>query len=323
MNALTIGSSLFDAIVALENNPQIPVAEGRASFKLGDKIPIEIKAFSIGGNAANVSSALHKLGIVNSFYTYIGQDPLSQFIVRQLTDEGISLIVESINTKDGPLSLIFDFTQDRTIFSHHPEYDHPFDTTKITVKPDYIFLTSIGNNWSGAYEKILEYAQNENIPVAFSPGSAQLKDMNETFVKTVHQSKMLLCNIDEATRIHQKLSGSTIEDKKELLMDLKNYGFDVLSITDGENGAYAVDDTAIYKIPTLPPDGHEKTGAGDAYAAAFFASILNGMEIGECMKRGVLNSVGVMSKIGAHTGQLRREEMEQKASETNLSAETL
>ena len=324
MTALTIGSSLFDAIVALENNPHITISDNKATFTLGDKIPVDIKAFSIGGNGSNVSSTLKKLNVPNFFYTYIGNDPLSQFIVKQLTEEGIQIIAEHISSNDGPLSLIFDFTQDRTIFSHHPEYDHPFDESKILQKPDIIFLTSIGKSWTGAYEKILEYASRENIPVAFSPGSAQMKDINETFIKAVHQSKMLFCNMEEAKIIHEKLSGSEISDIKDFLLDLKNYGFELLSVTDGRNGAYAVDKEAkVYKIGTIEPEGHEKTGAGDAYAGAFFASYLQGKGVSECMKRGVLNSVGVMGKIGAHTGQLTEMEMDKKAAATNLPAEIL
>ena len=148
-----------------------------------------------------------------------------------------------------------------------------------------------------------------------------MKDINETFIKAVHQSKMLFCNMEEARIINQKLSGNQIGDVKELLLNLKNYGFDLISVTDGQNGAYAVEnDGKIYKIGTLNPDGHEKTGAGDAYAGAFLASLTKGMSIAESMKRGVLNSIGVMSHVGAHTGQLTEEEMEQKASEIELSA---
>ena len=107
-------------------------------------------------------------------------------------------------------------------------------------------------------------------------------------------------------------------------MLLKNNGFELLSITDGANGSYAVDhEGTIYKMATIKPDGHEKTGAGDAYAGAFLASYVEKRTIEECMKRGVLNSVGVMSKVGAHTGQLTKEEMDQKAEATNLSVEIL
>lgn len=324
MNALVVGSSLFDAIISLENNPHLKVEDKNISFSLGDKIPVEIKSFSIGGNGANVASALHKLEIPSAYYTYIGQDALSQFIAKKLADEGIKVYQEMIDSKDGPLSLIFDFEADRTIFSHHPEFDHVFDETKVSQMPDMIFLTSIGKRWEGAYEQLLNYSQNNSIPVAFSPGSAQMKDINETFIKAVHQSKMLFCNMEEAKIIGEKLSGTKIDEVKEFLLNLKTYGFDLLSITDGGNGSYAVDqENKVYKIGTLKPDGHEKTGAGDAYAGAFFASIMQGYDVYECMKRGVLNSVGVMSHVGAHTGQLTLEQMEQRSADVELRAETL
>lgn len=324
MKVLVIGSSLFDAIVSLENNSHITVANNKATFTLGDKIPVDIKAFSIGGNGPNVASALQKLDIPNLFYTYLGEDALSKYIAQQLSDEGINTCFETTNSKTGPLSLIFDFTQDRTIFSHHPECDHGFDEGKVGEKPSHIFLTSLGKTWEGAYEKILAYALRENIPVAFSPGSQQMKNINETFIKAVHQAKMLFCNMEEARIINKTLSGNDIEDKKELLLNLKNNGFELLSITDGGEGAYAVDnENRIYKINTLKPDGHEKTGAGDAYAGAFMASLVQGNDISTCMKWGVLNSLGVMSHVGAHTGQLKKEQMEQRTSEVELNAEII
>ncbi len=324
MRALVVGSSLFDAIISLENNPHITLAEGRASFSLGDKIPVDVKGFSIGGNGSNVSSALQKLEVENIFYTYIGADAFSQFIAKQLSDEGLNVCQEFVDSKDGPLSIIFDFTQDRTIFSHHPEFEHIFDETKITQKPEVIYLTSVGKRWEGAYEQVLSYASRQGVSIAFSPGSAQMKDINETFIKAVHQSKMLFCNMEEARIINEKLSGNKIEDIKELLLNLKNFGFDLLSITDGGSGSYAVDhEGKIYKIGTLTPDGHEKTGAGDAYAGAFLGSYLQGLDTSECMKRGVLNSVGVMSKIGAHTGQLTLSDMERRSAEVELHAEVI
>lgn len=324
MNVLVVGSSLFDAIISLVDNPHVKIADNIASFSLGDKIPIDIKAFSVGGNGANVASALHKLGIQNEFYTYIGQDPLSEFITSKLASEGITIYEDRITTTEGPLSLIFNFPEDRTIFSHHPQFEHSFDESKVIQKPDVIFLTSIGKIWEGAYEKILEYAGRENIAIAFSPGSLQMKEINETFIKTVHQSKMLFCNMDEAKKIHEKLSGNSVNDVKELLLDLKNYGFELLSITDGGNGSYAVDqNNTVYKIPTMKPDGHEKTGAGDAYAGAFLAAHLDGKDISTCMKYGVLNSLGVMSKVGAHNGQLTHEQMEEKNNQIELVAEII
>ncbi len=324
MNVLVVGSSLFDVIIPLEENQHLKIEGNRAYFALGDKIPIDIKAFSIGGNAPNVASALKKLEIQSSFYTYLGKDPLSVFIKEKLSQEGITVHHEDTNSDNGPISLIFNFPTDRTIFSHHPEHDHGFDPSKLSDKPSHIFLTSIGKTWESAYEKVLEYAHRENIPIALSPGSQQMKNMNETFVKTVHQSKMLFCNMEEARMIHTQLSGSDIENPKELLLNIRNNGFELLSVTDGGNGAYASDtDGKIYKAQTLKPDGHEKTGAGDAYAGAFLAAYIHGSDIPTCMKYGVLNAMGVMSHVGAHTGQLTRQQMEEKVASTELAVEIL
>jgi sugar/nucleoside kinase (ribokinase family) len=323
MNVLVVGSSLFDTIVSLENNPHITIENNKAMFSLGDKIPIDIKSFAIGGNAPNVASALKKLSVSSEIYTYLGVDPLSSYIKEQFEREEIKMYCEDTNSSNGPLSLIFDFQTDRTIFSSHPEFAHGFDYGKIETQPTHLYLTSIGSVWEDAYEKILSYASSHNISIAFSPGSTQMKNMNDTFVKTVHQSKMLFCNMEEARLILEKLSGVS-SDTKELLLTLKNNGFELLSITDGANGAYAVDNNSVvYKIAALPPSGHEKTGAGDAYAGAFLAAYVEGKEISECMKWGVLNATGVMSKVGAHTGQLTRDEMEEKVKSLEISIERI
>lgn len=323
MNVLVVGSSLFDAIISLENNPHVTINDKTASFQLGDKIPINIKSFAIGGNAPNVASALKKLEVGGGIYTYLGIDPLSIYIRDQFQKEGITLFYEDTNSPKGPLSLIFDFESDRTIFSSHPEFAHGFDEQKLESTPTHIYLTSIGPLWEEAYEKVLEYASRNNVSVAFSPGSMQMKNMNDTFIKTVHQSRMLFCNMEEAVLIAEKLSIPT-DNTTQMLLSLKNAGFELLSVTDGGNGAYAVDPTnTIYKMGTIPPEGHEKTGAGDAYAGAFLAAYVYGKAVTECMKWGVLNAAGVMSKVGAHTGQLTRSEMEEKAQHLEIPIETL
>ena len=323
MNVLVVGSSLFDAIISLEENQHVTIDGDRVVFSLGDKIPIDIKSFAIGGNAPNVASALHKLSVPSEIYTYLGIDPLSRYIKEQFDKEGIQLYYEETNSPNGPLSLIFDFKTDRTIFSSHPEFSHAFDETKLTNIPTHIYLTSIGAVWEEAYEKVMSFASTNNISLAFSPGSSQMKDMNDTFIKTVHQSKMLFCNMEEARRIAQKLSIPT-DNIKEMLLSLKNAGFEILSITDGGNGAYAVENNnTIHKMGAIPPQGHEKTGAGDAYAGAFLAAYVNEKPVTECMKWGVLNAAGVMSKVGAHTGQLTRSEMEGKVQRFEIQIETI
>lgn len=317
MNVLVVGSSLIDFFVKIEDKDQIEIKDNKVLLPLGAKIPIDIKLLSLGGNSTNVASALSRLGIKPSLYTYLGDDPLSRHIKEKMGEKNIELIVDEIDTTTGSLSLIFDFPTDRIIFSHHNTADYTFDEFKVLEKPDLIFLTSIGARWEKAYESVLDYAKNNGIPIAFSPGSQQLRNPNETFVRTLREAKILLCNMDEAKIAAEALGLEIKEDVKEFLLELKNV-FEILSITDGKNGAYAVDSqNNVYKINSIEPEGHEKTGAGDAYAGAFLASHLLNNPIEISMKWGVLNALGEMRQAGAQTGQLNLEEINEKEAEDN------
>jgi len=325
MNVLTIGSSLIDFFIEIEDNDQIEIKDNRVSLPLGAKFPVDIKSLSLGGNSTNVASALSNLSIQATLYTYLGDDPLSKHIREKMEEKKINLIVDKIETTTGSLSLIFDFPTDRIVFSHHNKSNYGFDKEKINQKPDFIFLTSIGNKWEDAYEKVLEYAAEQNIPFAFSPGSQQLRNMNETFIKTVKSAKILMCNMDEAKKINKALGGQNSQDSKEFLLNLKNLGFEILSITDGANGGYAVDkNNKVFKINSPKPQGYEKTGAGDAYAGAFLAAYLHDKSLEIALKWGVLNALGEMKQIGAQTGQLTLEQIENETEKnTELKVETL
>jgi len=316
MNVLTIGSSLIDFFIQIENNDQIEIKDNKVLLPLGAKFPIDIKSLSLGGNSTNVASALNNLSISTSLYTYLGNDPLSKHIREKMEEKKIELIIDEINTTTGSLSLIFDFPTDRIIFSHHNKSEYDFDKGKINKKPDFIFLTSIGNTWEKAYEKILSYAVENNIPFAFSPGSQQLRSMNEIFIRTVRSAKILMCNLDEAKKINGALNGKTVEDIKELLLSLKGSGIEVLSVTDGKNGACALGaEGQIYKINSPKPEGYEKTGAGDAYAGAFLSAFLYNKDLKTAMRWGILNALGEMKKIGAQTGQLNLNQIEKESTE--------
>lgn len=315
MNVLVVGSSLIDFFVKVEDSDEIEIKDNKALFPLGAKIPIDIKLLSLGGNSTNVASALKNLSIDTSLYTYLGDDPLSRHIRERMEAKNINLIVHEIETTTGSMSLIFDFPTDRIIFSHHNYADYEFDEYKIDSKPDFIFLTSIGNKWEKAYLDVLEYAKKNNIPIAFSPGSQQLRNTNEAFTKTLREAKILMCNMDEAKTISEALGLEPKDSTKEFLLELKSV-FEILSITDGGNGAYAVDgDSNVYKVNSIKPEGHEKTGAGDAYAGGFLAAHLLKKSIETAMKWGVLNALGEMRQVGAQTGQLTLETIEKEEKE--------
>ena len=185
-----------------------------------------------------------------------------------------------------------------------------------------MYLTSIGKLWEKAYDQIFNFAKEKNIPIAFSPGTHQIESINDKVREIIASSKMFFSNKEEAEAILGKNADSDI---KELLTLMKNNGPEIVSITDGAKGAYAIDKQGImYFIKPSPAEGHDKTGAGDAYATGFFASILHGNDIPTSMLWGALNSGGVIQKMGSQNGLLTKKELDGEAKSTdNLIAEKI
>jgi len=321
MHVLAIGSSVIDLFLAPDNN-HYKIDGGKVSFDLGDKIPTEVKRLGLGGNGANVSVGLTRLEIPTTFYTYLGADVLSREIEEGLSREGVELIFEREKDHSSSFSIIFDFDHDRTIFSHHQKRNHIFKLDRLK-DCDYIYLTSIGEYWEKAYEQIYSFATANKIPLAFSPGTHQLENINDTVKDIIGASKIYFSNKEEAEIVLNRARGTA--EIKELLLGIHELGPEIVSVTDGESGAYACDSNGkAYHIKTLPDDGNEKTGAGDAYASGFFAAVVQEKAIPEAMLWGTLNAYSVMKDVGAQNGLLTKGALDKKLSEhNNLQADAV
>lgn len=307
MNVLVVGSSMIDLFLEVQDKTRIETLDDKLLLKLGDKIPVDIKKLTIGGNGANVSVGLKRLSSDITFYTFFGKDLFSREMEDILKKEGINLIAERVGEKSS-LSLIFDLNKDRIVFSHHERRNHSFNPREVNT-PNFIYLTSIGDNWQKAYEQVLEYAGNNNIPIGVNPGSRQLEEKTDIVIKVIRNSEIIFLNKEEAKRILGWLNINK-EEAKDLLGEFKKLGPKIVSITDGDNGAYALDSNEnYYWIRQFGEDGVDKTGAGDAYASGFLAKYLHGGEVPECMRWGPANAFSVAGKYGAQEGLLTLDQM--------------
>lgn len=311
MKVLVIGSSIIDLFVQIQNEKNhVAFDANKAQFTLGDKIPIDISQLTIGGNGANVSVGLSRLTLPTTFYTYLGNDIFSKQIEHTLNDEGIELTVErKVDTGQSSLSFILKLSDDRIIFSHHQKRDHNFSYAAST--PDFMYVTSIGNPWENAYQDIAEYTQQHKIPYAFAPGSHQLQEKGEAFEKILTNAHILFVNFEEACDI-LKLDKEQAKPQ-DVLYGLQKLGPQIISVTHGGKGAYALDEHGqanfIKPLP-ITDQAIEKTGAGDAYASGFLAAYLHEQSIEQAMAWGILNAYYSMQKIGAQEGLLKKDTME-------------
>lgn len=315
MNTFVFGSSLIDLFIHVEDEKHLNISESKLMLSLGDKIPIEISRLAIGGNGANVSVGLTRLEIPSIFYTYLGNDIFSRQIEQSIRSEGVELIVDRAESSQSSLSLILSVAHDRVIFSHHEIRSHAFSYTGAVA--EFSYITSLGREWEGAYQQVFDYLKHYNISYAFSPGSQQMQDQNEIFNMVLSSCNILFVNREEAESIlstHNK----TFTSNNEMLNNVKSLGPKLVSVTDGEKGAYLISDTnGLYHIkPFTPPtEVVEKTGAGDAYASGFLGGYLHKMELSECMRWGAVNAAYSMKEVGAQAGLVTKKQMEQILSE--------
>lgn len=312
MKVLSIGSSDIDLFASPKKTDSYVQNGNTVSFNLGDKVPIDIQGMTLGGNGANVSVGMKRLGLQSSFYTYLGSDILSHHILDAIEKEKVEVLQGDDRSENASLSLIFDFKDDRVIFSHHDVAKHTIDAEKL--KPyEALYLTSIGEEWTNAYKTIINFVHDNLTSLSFSPGSPQLAGINDVVFEAIACSKILFVNKQEGERLLDK-RGEKSTDMKDLLKKLSILGPQIVSVTDGKNGAYACTDGQYYVTRSFIEDqvSVDKTGAGDSYASAFFSALLLEKDIKTAMQWGAVNASSVMSKIGAQEGLLTVSEIEER-----------
>ena len=282
-------------------------------IKSGDKVLIDKAHFMIGGNAANVAVGLARAGLKSSVVEEVGSDEFAQKIINTLNEEGVSERLLKQVQGASSFSVIINYKRERTIFIEHEEREHNFSFDNISTK--WIYLTSLGYKWRQAYRKTLKFVKNNNIKLAFNPGTSQLDEGKEELSEIFKNTEILFLAKEEAVKILNLDSSleNSGENMKKLLALLKELGSKVVVITDGKNGSFLLDENNNYfSNGIVETEVVEKTGAGDAYASGFLSAVILGFGYKSAMKWGTENSASVIGKVGAQPGLLNREELEKR-----------
>ncbi len=248
------------------------VHEGELDLKYGSKIPVGKYAVSLGGNAANVSVGLARLGIQTALATTFGDDERGVWIKKKLMENNVDLgMCKNDPQIQSNISSIIVFGNERTILSYHG-----LENLEIDKVPDcqWLYLTS------GSH-----YQKKPGVKIAYNPW---LKDSKEkvTRVKQIWaDTEVLIVNTEEAGA-------------------LGVLGTKITVITDGANGAKVVDGQTPISKPVFPAQVVEVTGAGDAFSSGFLAALFYQKDLNTALDWGLKNSASVIQKIGAIEGLL-------------------
>ena len=321
-DVITIGEATIDAFMTIHDSSEkisLDTKTGELCFRHGEKINVEKYDFQMGGNAANVAVGLTRLGLNAAPACEIGDDEFSIKIRNQMALEGVErVLVTQSKGRQSNFSVIINFKGDRTIFNEDLKREHIFDFDDLAAK--YIYLTSMGEEWVGAYEHALEFGGKHGSKIVFNPGTHQLSGQSVVINKILKSTDILFVNKEEAELLLFKHFNKKLDNSdhyiKNLCMELQQLGPKIVVITNGKEGSSCLDEKGNYTIQDLfPGKVVERTGAGDSFAAGFLGATIYGFDIETAMRWGAINSASVVGQVGAEPGLLTKEEIEEKFKE--------
>jgi sugar/nucleoside kinase (ribokinase family) len=319
---ITIGGMTEDIVfftnegILIDNRADI-LRKKLLAFEYGAKINIKEFGRYFGGGASNSAINLSRLGFKVASLSMVGEDEIGFKILANLKENKIEPGFIEINKKnDSGFSFIINNKKDRIIFTYRGSNDY-FSVSKKQEKiiklANWIYLTSLPVNCQESLERIFLNKNN----IAWNPGLAQLSKGVVPIKKFLKNTEIFILNKDEALELIKKtkkffnLKNSFLDDAKNLLKILKDFGPTKIILTDGVKGAYFFDGINFYHQKIINKQNRiDSTGVGDAFGSTVVGCLLKlGGDYKKAMYLGVKNVSSVVSLAGAQNGLLKFKEL--------------
>ena len=287
----------------------------------GELVATERIALSLGGNAANIAMNLTRLGIPVALAGCVGDDALSDFIIRSVSRPGIDTTgVQRINDACPGTAMHLNVTgQDRRYICTTGANDRfriDGHLERLVATPNPAGLPRVLSLSGFLMHADLE---NERTPdflkLARSHGWFVLLDVVlngsrpywEAIRPLLPHTDLFLPNDHEA----EQMTG-LVEPERQADFFL-GHGVASVAITQGAEGTfYAASERLGGKrlhTPIFPMPFISGAGSGDAFAAGFIAAILESLPIEECLRWGSALGASAVRGLGTTETVFNRAEL--------------
>jgi len=316
LEVLSVGDVVIDAFIKLFDDRAVTYENEQGKWlamPFGTKIPFDnARVIPAVGNAANASVAFARLGLHSGLVSNVGSDKYGRDIIDALEDARVDTRFVRINkNKLTNYHYVLWYKEERTILIKHEEYNYQWPRFTKADVPKWLYFSSISQNALEKYHDMVVDWLNENpeVKLAFQPGTFQLEAGAEKLKALYARTEVVVLNREEAVMV----THGNYDDLHGLLNAMHALGPKIVVITDGPSGAYASDGTERFKMPLYPDPKppYERTGAGDAFAATFVASIIKGNTIEGALQWAPINSMNVVQNVGAQEGLLSEDQLEE------------
>ena len=341
---LTVGGALIDTIALIDSDhiERMSMNNADAAYLLlqeGRKTEAALISTHPGGGAINAAVAFSRLGFEVASLVKIGRDPRGEAIEAALAYEKISrkFIVHTEEAATGASVLVSSHERNAAIFTFRGanSYLVESDIAPASFETDIVYITGLSNQSADVFPFIVNSASLGGAFITANPGIRQLTARGDDFQKTLSKLGLLSMNKQEASSFLPRLAAMQQHAPKRAFPvdapDLIRRGFSAsgfdmgfrhfveaflnlgvacILVTDGREGAYAVDNSEIVYCPSLPVDVVGTAGAGDAFTATFTALFANGASLSDAMQYAATNASSVVQFADTQSGLLSRDALE-------------
>jgi len=315
---MTIGDILIDAFIQLDDarvTCDVNDEECTISMRWGDKIPYKkLTVVPAVGNGPNASVSAQRLGAESYLLTHIGNDNHGKECLEALEKNGVHTdYVITENGQDTNYHFVLSYDAERTILIKHAPFSYNLKRDIKDFTPEWIYFTSVAEDSLPYHHEIAEWVQENNINMAFQPGTFQISLGYQELKDIYEATKIFFCNKEEAIRILEPVTELADHDMKTLLKAMHDLGPSIVCLTDGPDGAYAYDGDEAWFVPMYPDPKEplDRTGAGDSFSSTFTTVYAETGSLKEALLRGPINSMSVVQYMGAQEGLLQRDRLEE------------
>ncbi|WP_137291378.1 carbohydrate kinase family protein [Natronorubrum halophilum] len=257
---LTAGHVNWDVTLRVD---RLPEADGEAT--------IHSQRQSGGGSAANVAAALSRLEVETGLIGSVGDDDNGLLARRELEDAGVSLaglhVIEDAETS--VKYLLVDDCGEVSVLGNDGSNEavRPADLDRSRIRSvDHVHLTSQRPETAAA---IASVAAEADVTVSFDPGR---RFGDREYSETLAATDILFVTAREAATLADDgaISGGS-NDR-------------IVVITSGDDGAEVRTPNGTYTHSGFDIDAVDTAGAGDAFAAGFIATRLEGRGIEDALE---------------------------------------
>lgn len=318
-----IGSTVVDLFFSLPRSYlRQSVQTRKIELPFGDKLLADDFEMMPGGSGANVAVGLARMGFDSHLMSGIGKDCLGGYLLAHLQSNGVKT---ALSREEGPtpMSVVLRIAGERTIIT---TTNHALTYLDGELPGEgWIHLCALPLDTDSFYHRLISHQVETGQPISINPKMEAIQERQHGLMNLIRTAKVLLVNQHEAKML-MRLNGPQTEE--ELLTGLLRLGPEIVCLTVGERGAY-IGNHAYHLYAPAMVRGNEKvdsTGAGDGFIAGFLSGYLkiigekkdelSALETG--LRYAVANSASVVNALGAQTGLLDEQKLEQDGQKATI-----